>query len=57
MLLRAVGDNQQFVTSVVRDSGKKKMLGLALDNGCTALAGCILAQQSESAPFLSLVNP
>lgn len=49
MLLRAAGDNAQFVTSAARDPGKMKILGLALGNGCTALSGCILAQQSESA--------
>jgi len=49
LLLRATGDNGQFVTSLARDAGKMKILGLAIGNGCTALAGCILAQQAESA--------
>lgn len=49
MLLRATGDNPQFVTSLARDQGSMKILGLAIGNGCTALAGSILAQQSESA--------
>lgn len=53
MLLRAAGDNHQFVTSVSRDPGKMKILGLAMGNGCTALAGCILAQQSGSANISS----
>ena len=53
LLLRAAGDNQQFVTSIAYDPGKMKILGLAIGNGCTALAGSILAQQSESANISS----
>ena len=49
MLLRAAGDNAQFVTSLAKDQGSIKVLGLAIGNGCTALAGSILAQQAESA--------
>jgi putative ABC transport system permease protein len=49
MLLRATGDNPQFVTSLGRDQGSMKILGLAIGNGCTALSGAILAQQAESA--------
>ncbi len=53
LLLRAAGDNQQFVTSIAIDPGRMKILGLAIGNGCTALAGSILAQQSESANISS----
>ena len=49
MLLRATGDKQDFVTSLGRDQGSMKILGLAIGNGCTALSGSILAQQAESA--------
>lgn len=49
MLLIAVGDNSQFVTSLAKSQGKMKVLGLAMGNGCTALAGSVLAQQAESA--------
>jgi len=49
LLLRAAGDNQQFVISISRDPGKMKIIGLAIGNGYTALAGSILSQQSESA--------
>lgn len=49
MLLRAAGDNPQFVTSLAKDQGSMKIMGLAIGNGCTALAGSILAQQAESA--------
>lgn len=49
LLLRAVGDNSRFVTGLGRDAGKMKILGLAIGNGCTALAGCVLAQINENA--------
>ncbi|NLN81282.1 MAG: ABC transporter permease [Clostridiales bacterium] len=49
LLLRASGDNQQFVTSISRDPGRMKIIGLAIGNGFTALAGSILSQQVESA--------
>ena len=53
LLLRASGDNHQFVTFLAIDPGRMKILGLAIGNGCTALAGSILAQQSESANITS----
>lgn len=53
LLLRAAGDNSQFVTSNARDPGKMKILGLAIGNGCTALSGCVLAQQAQSANISS----
>ena len=53
LLLRAAGDNHQFVTSLAKDQGKLKILGLALGNGCTALSGCLLAQINESADINS----
>lgn len=53
LLLRASGDNHQFVTSLAIDPGRMKILGLAIGNGCTALAGSILAQQNESANITS----
>lgn len=49
LLLRAAGDNQHYVTAMAKDQGKMKILGLAIGNGCTALSGCVLAQQAESA--------
>jgi putative ABC transport system permease protein len=49
LLLRAVGDNSRFATGLGRDAGKMKILGLAIGNGCTALAGCVLAQVNENA--------
>ncbi len=49
LLLRATGDNQQFVTSVSKNPGVMKIIGLTIGNACTALSGSILSQVSESA--------
>ncbi|HHW31054.1 MAG TPA: ABC transporter permease [Clostridiaceae bacterium] len=49
LLLRAAGDNPQFVTLLARNPGKLKILGLALGNGFSALAGSVIAQQKGSA--------
>jgi putative ABC transport system permease protein len=49
LLLRATGDNQQFVTSVSKNPGMMKIIGLTIGNACTALSGSILSQVSESA--------
>ena len=44
-VLRAVGDNEVLVTSLAKDKGMVKILGLALANGFVALAGCVYCQQ------------
>lgn len=44
-LLRAVGDNEDLVTSLAKDKGSVKILGLAISNGFAALAGSIYCQQ------------
>ena len=44
-LLRAVGDNETLVTSLAKDKGSVKILGLALANGLAALAGAVYCQQ------------
>jgi len=49
LLLRSAGDNSQYVISLGKDPGTVKILGLALGNGCTALAGSVLAQVGENA--------
>ncbi len=49
LLLRATGDNNRFVVSLAQNPGKMKVIGLMIGNGCTALAGCVLSQQTESA--------
>ena len=49
LLLRAAGNNEQYVTMLARDPGVSKIIGLALGNGFAALAGSIIAQQKGSA--------
>ncbi|MBP3926902.1 MAG: ABC transporter permease [Clostridium sp.] len=44
-LLRAVGDNETLVTSLAKDKGSVKIIGLALANGLTALSGSVYCQQ------------
>ena len=46
-LLRAVGDNEKLVTSLAKDQGNTKILGLAIANGLIALAGCIFCQEER----------
>ncbi|MEG0228347.1 MAG: ABC transporter permease [Lachnospiraceae bacterium] len=46
-LLRAVGDNDILVTSLAKDSGNVKILGLAIANGLVALAGSIFCQEQR----------
>ena len=46
-LLRAVGDNDTFVTSMGVDKGRVKIIGLAAANGLVALGGCLFAQQQR----------
>lgn len=48
MLLRAVGDNSALVTSLARDNGRVKILGLVLANALVALAGAIVCQEQRS---------
>jgi putative ABC transport system permease protein len=49
LLLRAAGDNAQFVSALSVNPGSMKILGLALGNGLAALSGSALAQQAGSA--------
>ena len=49
LLLRATGNNEQYVTMLARDPGQSKILGLALGNGFAALAGSVIAQSKGSA--------
>lgn len=53
LLLRASGSNPQFVISQGKNPGNMKILGLILGNGLTALSGCVLTQQKESADVTS----
>lgn len=44
-LLRAAGDNDVLVTSLAKDKGMVKILGLAIANGFAALAGSVYCQK------------
>lgn len=46
-LLRAVGDNDMLVTSLAKDKGNVKILGLAIANGLVALSGCVFCQDQK----------
>lgn len=49
LLLRAVGDNEKYVTMLSQNPGNSKILGLALGNGFAAFAGAVIAQSKGSA--------
>lgn len=44
-LLRAVGDNDMLVTSLAKNNGTVKIIGLAIANGLVALGGSVMCQQ------------
>lgn len=46
-LLRAVGDNEKIVTSLAKDSGFVKIVGLSIANGLVALSGSVMCQQQR----------
>ena len=46
-LLRAVGDNENLVTSLAKDKGNIKILGLAISNGLVALSGSVFCQDQR----------
>lgn len=45
-LLRAVGDNETLVTSLAKDKGFVKIVGLSIANGLAALAGSVYCQKN-----------
>lgn len=45
-LLRAVGDNETVVTSLAKDKGVMKIIGLSIANAFVALAGGLFAQKN-----------
>lgn len=45
-LLRAVGDNETVVTSLAKDKGVTKIIGLAIANAFVALSGSIFTQKN-----------
>lgn len=48
LLLRAVGDNKTLVTSLARNAGNVKILGLTIANALVALSGCIVCHEQRS---------
>lgn len=48
LLLRAVGDNQTLVTTLAKDNGFVKILGLVISNGLVAIAGCLVSQEQRA---------
>lgn len=48
LLLRAVGDNNILVTSLAKNKGKVKILGLVISNALVALAGSVVCHEQRS---------
>ena len=48
LLLRAVGDNAGLVTTLAKDRGVVKILGLVIANALVALAGCVVCHEQRS---------
>ena len=48
LLLRAVGDNDNVVTSLARDMGSVKILGLVIANALVALCGAVVCHEQRS---------
>lgn len=46
-LLRAVGDNDRLVTTLAKNNGTVKIIGLAISNGLVALGGSVMCQQQR----------
>lgn len=44
LLLRAAGNNPQYVTMLAQNEGRSKILGLAIGNGYAAVSGALIAQ-------------
>lgn len=47
-LLRATGENERFVTSLGKNAGAYRILGLSLANGLAAVSGALYAQMNMS---------
>lgn len=47
-LLRAAGDNASVVTTLAKDQGAVKILGLMISNALVALAGAVMCQEQRS---------
>ena len=48
ILLRAVGDNDILVTTLAKDKGTVKIVGLVIANALVALAGSIVCQEQRA---------
>ena len=48
LLLRAVGDNGTVVTTLAKDKGAMKILGLVIANALVAVSGCIVCQEQRA---------
>lgn len=48
LLLRAVGDNAALVTSLAKDKGSVKILGLVIANALVALSGAMVCHETRS---------
>ncbi len=48
LLLRAVGDNATLVTTLAKNKGNMKILGVVLSNALVALCGSVLCQEQRS---------
>ena len=48
MLLRAVGDNSTLVTTLAKDKGTVKMIGLVLANALVALSGALVCMEQRA---------
>ncbi|HPD89583.1 MAG TPA: ABC transporter permease [Oscillospiraceae bacterium] len=48
LLLRAVGDNETLVTTLAKNKGTVKILGLVIANALVALSGCVVCQEQRS---------
>ena len=47
-LLRAVGDNSALVTSLAKDMGRVKIIGLVISNALVALSGAVVCHEQRS---------
>lgn len=48
LLLRAVGDNSTLVTSLAKDKGTIKIIGLVISNALVALSGSVVCHQQKA---------
>lgn len=48
LLLRAVGDNSTLVTTLAKDRGSMKILGLVIANALVALCGSVVCQEQRA---------